>query len=83
MKPSFGDAKHVKDKLERLSKDYTEKGNEKASPKAIKAKEKRDKGEGKTEEPQKKRKLFYNRGSVYANHPSSKVDGHLDEGCES
>lgn len=58
LKPSSRDAKHVRDKLECLSKECTEKGAEEAPPKADKSKG--DKGKGVVEEPPKKRKLSHN-----------------------
>lgn len=54
LKPSFGDTKHVRRKLESLSKYHTERGGKKMVQNVGKAKEKVDKGKGKVEEPQKK-----------------------------
>lgn len=57
LKPSSGDIKHIREKLEPLSKDHAEKGGEQVVLKMDKAKERADKGKGKAKEPQKKRKL--------------------------
>lgn len=53
MKPSSGSAKHIKDKLECLNKDYIENGGKEMTFKANKAKEKGEKGKQKAEEPQR------------------------------
>lgn len=41
LRPFSGAAKHVKEKLEHLSKDYTEKGNEEVAQRIDKHKERR------------------------------------------